>query len=204
MQHVQIVNQEPTTPPSDISEPHSMFIKRRNDFERLGKVGLIYATLPLHELLVPWMLHCAAKILSLAMMDLFLCYWDSSQLSTFFQNCLYWKELPHSRSTSRAAYNQWQCRGMKSQALTLTEYNSDGFNTSVAELPVQWTKVLLWPHHIPLPNPLSFLHLPSQVWFPKAFLINFLQCDLHLRVCFLVTQHKTTKKEQILIRLHFS
>lgn len=98
MQHVQIVNQEPTTPPPNISEPHSMFIKRRNDFERLRKVGLIYNT---------------------SVMDAALCRQDPvfsndgftpqlfRQFSTvnLFPELPPLKEFPHSRSTSRAAYN---------------------------------------------------------------------------------------------------
>lgn len=180
-----------------------MFIKKRYDFERLRKIGLIYVTISSswNTSVMDAALHCQDPVFS---NDGFVPQlWRQFSAVNLFPELPPLKKFPHPRSTSKAAHNKWQCRGRKTQALKLTEYNSDGLDTSAAVLlsgePGLYGDCTTSVYPILFPSSPLLTGMDS-----KTFLIIFPGCVLHLRVCFLVTQHKTTKKEQIFIKLHFS
>lgn len=172
--------------------------------KRLRKIGLTYVII--------------SSSLNISVMDVALCCQDpifsndkfipqllrQRSAVNLFPELPSLKDFPYSRSMSRAACNQWQCRGVKAKALSLTEYASDGYSIKPAEFPVLLTEALLLLHHTLHPILFPFFTFPHRCGL-KSIPNKLLQANLHLRVCFLGIWHeKSGRKKQILIMLYFS
>lgn len=133
--------------------------------KRLRKIGLMYVIISssLNTSIMDVALYCQDPIFS---NDEFIPQLPRQRSAVnLFPELPSLKDFPYSRSMSRAACKQWQCRGTKAEALSLTEYASDGYNIKPAEFPVLLTEALMLLHHTLHPILFPFFTFPHRCGF---------------------------------------
>lgn len=124
--------------------------------KRLRKIGLMYVIISssLNTSIMDVALYCQDPIFS---NDEFIPQLPRQRSAVnLFPELPSLKDFPYSRSMSRAACKQWQCRG---------EYASDGYNIKPAEFPVLLTEALMLLHHTLHPILFPFFTFPHRCGF---------------------------------------